>query len=148
MILFRNKLNDDETCVLSLSLKQSFKTDEDNFKIHFLASGKSFKFITFNNEAVLRISSTPLKGNGKCRIIFLFNVPSLGTRILIFEVQLIEEGQVMFRYMERLTEKQHGKLFVLNLEDAENNTYSTAFICGVEFTLRQRCVIDIGNDKT
>ena len=70
---------------------------------------------------------------------------SKGTRMLLFEVQLIEEGQVTFRYMERLTEKQQGKLFVLNLENGEHTLYSTAFICGEEFTLRQQCVIDIGN---
>ena len=67
MILFRNKLNDDQSCVLSLSFKQSFKTDEENFKIQHLTSGKSIKMFTFNNETVLKISSTPLKGKDKFR---------------------------------------------------------------------------------
>ena len=72
-----------------------------------------------------------------------------GTRTLIFEVQLFKEGQITFRYYERLNEHQQGKLFVLNLEDSENQIFSRlAFVCSREVTLRQQCVIDIGKQKT
>ena len=66
----------------------------------------------------------------------------------MFEVQVLEDGEVTFRYMERLKEQQQAKLFILNLEDSENNIFSTAFICDNEFSLRQRCVIDIGKTQT